>query len=85
MICAARNDAPGFRAESWAEGRERREDGADDRYRPTNLGVYALSGPAGQGRVSRGAAASGGVAEPKQLFKTTDGIDQSTRQKSLAR
>ncbi len=31
MICAARNEAPGFRAESWAESRKRREDGADDR------------------------------------------------------
>jgi hypothetical protein len=38
MICAARNEAHGFRVESWAEGRERSEDGADDRCRPTQLG-----------------------------------------------
>ncbi len=31
MICAARNEADGFRGDSWAEGREQREDGADDR------------------------------------------------------
>ena len=31
MICAARNVAHGFREESWAEDREHREDGADDR------------------------------------------------------
>ena len=31
MICAARNEAAGFRAESWAESRQRREDGTDDR------------------------------------------------------
>ncbi len=41
MICAARNGAHGFRAESWVEGRERREDGADERCPPTNLGVCA--------------------------------------------
>ena len=41
MVCAARNGAHGFRVESWAEGRERREDGADDRCLPTNLGVCA--------------------------------------------
>jgi len=39
MICAARNEAHGFRVEAWAEGRERREDGADDRCPPTNSGV----------------------------------------------
>ena len=38
MICAARNEAPGFRVESWAEGREQSEDGADDRSRPHKLG-----------------------------------------------
>ena len=41
MICAARSGAHGFRVESWAEGRERREDGADDRGLPTNSGVCA--------------------------------------------
>ena len=39
MICAARNEARGFHVESWAEGRKRREDGADDRSLPTNSGV----------------------------------------------
>ncbi len=39
MIYAARNGAHGFRVESWAEGRERREDGTDDRRLPTNPGV----------------------------------------------
>ena len=34
MICAARNGAHGFRVESWAEGRKRREDGADARPGP---------------------------------------------------
>ena len=38
MICAARNEAHGFRVESWAEGRKRREDGADDRCLPHKLG-----------------------------------------------
>ena len=41
MICAARNEAHGFRVESWAEGRQRREDGADARGQPTNWGVWA--------------------------------------------
>ncbi len=41
MICATRNEAHGFRVESWAEGRKRREDGADDRCLPTNLEVCA--------------------------------------------
>ena len=41
MICAARSGAHGSRVESWAEGRERREDGADDRCLPTNSGVCA--------------------------------------------
>jgi hypothetical protein len=39
MICAARNGAQGFRVESWAEGRGRREVGADDRCLPTNSKV----------------------------------------------
>ncbi len=38
MICAAHNGAHGFRGESRAEGRKRREDGANDRQ-PTNSGV----------------------------------------------
>ena len=38
MICDARMAAPGFRVESWAEGRERREVGADDRRLPHQLG-----------------------------------------------
>ena len=37
-ICDDRKAAPGFRAESWAEGRERREVGADDRSLPHQLG-----------------------------------------------
>ena len=42
MICAARNEASGFRAESGAEGRERREDGADDRCPTHQLGSLCL-------------------------------------------
>ena len=40
-ICDDRKAAPGFRAESWAEGRERQEVGADDRSLPTHSGVCA--------------------------------------------
>ncbi len=47
MICDARNEASGFRAESWAEGRERSEDGADSRCLPTNSGVCVGRAPAG--------------------------------------
>ena len=43
MICAARNEAHGFRVESWAEGWKRRTDGADDRSLSTNSGVCAAS------------------------------------------
>ena len=42
MICDDRKAAPGFRAEAWAEGRKRREDGADARPQPTQQGVCAL-------------------------------------------
>ncbi len=38
MICAARNEAHGFRVESGAEGRQRSEDCADDRFLPLKLG-----------------------------------------------
>jgi hypothetical protein len=34
MICGARSASHGFRWETWAEGRERREDTAD--YRPAH-------------------------------------------------
>ncbi|MDQ3623277.1 MAG: hypothetical protein M3463_12425 [Verrucomicrobiota bacterium] len=44
MICAARNEAHGFRVESWAEGRKRREDGADDRCPSHKLGSLCLKG-----------------------------------------
>lgn len=68
MVCAARNGAHGFRVESWAEGRERREDGADDRL-PHKLGSLCLGrAAADRGTVSHGAAASGGVAEPWVLL-----------------
>jgi hypothetical protein len=60
MICAGRNVAVGFRAERWAEGRERSEDGADGRCLPTHRGVCALGArPPTLGTVSHGAAASG--------------------------
>ena len=42
MICAGRNEAHGFRGESWAEGRERSEGSADGRRRPTRRGVCAV-------------------------------------------
>jgi len=57
MICAARNKAHGFRVESWAEGRERREDGADDRDLLTNSGVCGGRASAGGMRSLPGAAA----------------------------
>jgi hypothetical protein len=60
MICAARNEAHGFRVEAWAEGRETSEDGADDRPRPTNSGVCAGRALAGGVRSLPGAAASAG-------------------------
>jgi hypothetical protein len=44
MICAARNEAHGSDAESWAEGRERREYGADDRCPCHKLGSLRASG-----------------------------------------
>ena len=51
MICATRNEAHGFRGESWAEGRKRREDGADDRV-PTQL-LGSLRGPSGRAQSPR--------------------------------
>ena len=56
MICAARNEAHGFRAESWAEGRKRREDGADDHCLPHQLGSLCRKAAS---TVSHGADASG--------------------------
>ena len=60
MICAARNGADGFRVEAWAEGRERREDGADDRQRPTNSESATVRREPVVRAVSDGAAASNG-------------------------
>lgn len=63
MVCAARGAARGAahgsRVESWAEGRERREDGADDRFLLYKLGSLCLGRAASdRGAVSHGAAAS---------------------------
>ena len=60
MICAGRKARPGFRAESWAEGRERREDGRRWSL-PTHTTGSLCRGRAQSvgGTVSRGAAASG--------------------------
>ena len=59
MICTARNEADGFRGESWAEGRKRRKDGADDRCLLNKLGSLRRA------RVSRGWAQSPS-AQPHQ-------------------
>ena len=59
MICAGRKARPGFRAESWAEGRERREDGRRWSLPAHKLGSLwcGRAKPVG-GTVSRGAAVS---------------------------
>ena len=48
MIYAARNEAHGFRGESWAEGRKRREDDADDRCLAHELGSLCRKGGGAQ-------------------------------------
>ncbi len=85
MICAARNEAEAVSAAQRSVRPERSED-AQMVAAAHKLGSLCLGrASAALGAVSHGVAASEGGAEPKQLFKTTDGIDQSTRQKSLAR
>ena len=60
MICADRKARPGFRAESWAEGRERREDGRRWSLSAHKLGSLCRgrAQPVG-GTVSSAQAASG--------------------------
>ena len=52
------------------KGRERREDGADDHIRARQTRSLCLTIPGEAGTVSRGAAASGGLREPRFLSRS---------------